>query len=107
MYFFSKSAFNVKVTLNSKGCHNIYELLYIHSPQRYPIEFICLIGGLISLWTGFSLHSIYAYGKRFFRRDQNKVEELDKNNVIVNYHNHIHNPVCIPQKKETDKRLSI
>ena len=34
--------------------NNEPDTIYTHSPQQYPIEFICLIGGVISLWTGFS-----------------------------------------------------
>ena len=103
--YFNESTFksnnpNTKFDINSISTilirsSNDPETIYTHSPQQYPIEFICFIGGVISLWTGFSVHSIYAYGKRFLRRNQNKVEELDNNNVIVNnhYHNHIHNHV--------------
>ena len=66
------------------------ETIYIHSPKQYPIEFICFIGGVISMWTGLSVNSIYDYGKRFFIKIQNKGEEWDKNNVIVYEHYHIH-----------------
>ena len=41
------------------------DIIYRHSPSQYPVEFICFIGGVISLWTGFSVFSLYAYGKRF------------------------------------------
>ena len=52
------------------------DTIYRHSPQQPPIEFICFIGGVISLWTGFSVLSMYAYGKRFFVRQTNKSDEL-------------------------------
>ena len=84
----------VKIIFNNEP-----DTIYTHSPLQNPIEFICFIGGVISLWTGFSVISVYAYGKRFFRRNQNKVDELDKNSVIVN-HYHIHNNVCIPKIKD-------
>ena len=48
--------------------NNEPDTIYTHSPQQHPVEFICLIGGIISLWTGFSIFSIYAYGKNFFNR---------------------------------------
>ena len=103
--YFNKSTYksnnpNAKSDINLMSIvrinfNNEPDTIYTHSPLQYPIEFICFIGSLISMWTGFSVISFYAYGKRFFRRNQNKVEELDKNNVIVN-HYHIHNNVCIP-----------
>ena len=42
------------------------DTIYSHSPQQYIIEFICFVGGVISLWTGFSVLSLYAFGKQFF-----------------------------------------
>ena len=66
------------------------DTIYAHSQKQYPIEFICFIGGVISMWTGLSVNSIYAYGKWLFRRIQNRVEELGKNKVIINKHYHIH-----------------
>ena len=70
---------NVKSDINLRSIVRILfnkepDTIYIHSPQQYPIEIICFIGGVISLWTGFSVISIYAYGKQYFRRNQNKVE---------------------------------
>ena len=41
------------------------DTIYRHSPQQPPVEFVCFIGGVISLWTGISVLSLYAYGKRF------------------------------------------
>ena len=52
------------------------DTIYRHSPQQPPIEFICFIGGVISLWTGFSVLSLYAYGKRFFVRQTKNSDEL-------------------------------
>ena len=71
--------------------NNEPDTIYTHSPQQYPIEFICLIGGIISLWTGFSVYSIYASGKQIFNRKQNKIEQIDQANVSVNNYNQIHN----------------
>ena len=73
---------NIKTTkanINLMSGIDIYfnnepDTIYAHSPQQYPIEFICLIGGVISLWTGFSVFSIYAYGKHVFNRKQDKIE---------------------------------
>ena len=47
------------------------DTIIAHSPQFYPIKFICFIGGVISLWTGFSLYSLYGYGKWIFNRKNN------------------------------------
>ena len=63
--------------------NNEPDTIYIHSPQQYPIEFICLIGGVISLWTGFSVVSLYAFGKRIINRKPNKIEAI-KVNVVNN-----------------------
>ena len=96
---FKSSNKNAEIDINLISKIYIYfnkepDTIYTNSPQQHSIEFICFIGGVISLWTGFSAISMYAYGRRFFRRNQNKVEELNKNNVIVNnHHNHIHNHV--------------
>ena len=56
---------------------------YAHSPQQHPIEFICFIGNVISLWT-FSAISMYAYGKRFYRRNQNQNEKMEEANETAN-----------------------
>ena len=71
----------VKVDTNSISyiCilfNNEPDTIYTHSPQQYPIEFICFIGGVISLWTGFSVLSMYGFRKRFFGRKQNENEEI-------------------------------
>ena len=66
--------------------NNEPDTIYTHSPQQYPIEFVCLIGGIISLWTGFSIFSIYAHGKHFLNRRQNKIRQIKvkiKNNNIA------------------------
>ena len=57
--------------------------IYSHSPQQPPVEFICFIGGVISLWTGFSVISIYAYGKQIFSKKQNKIEQMKPANNKV------------------------
>ena len=55
--------------------------IYTHSPQQYPIEFICLIGWMISLWTGFSVMSMYGYGKELLKGQKVKSK---KPVVLVN-----------------------
>ena len=45
---------------------------------------LCLIGGVISLWTGFSVLSMYAFGKQIFKKQQNKIEEIKVNTNAVN-----------------------
>ena len=57
------------------------DTIYRHSAQYPPIEFICFIGGIISLWTGFSIYSIYAYGKQVLSKKQNKIKPLKPVNV--------------------------
>ena len=94
--FFSFTDQKKKADINLLSQIHIYfntepDTIYTHSPHQYPIEFICLIEGVISLWTGFSVVSIYAYGKRVFNRKQNKVEQIDHDNVGVNNYNQIHN----------------
>lgn len=42
-----------------------------------------MIGSVISLWTGFSILSMYAYGKRFFVNSQDEKEPF-KPIVIIN-----------------------
>ena len=72
------------------------DMIYTHSPQQHPVKFLCLIGGIISLWTGFSLISIYDYTRKIFIRKENKIEQMDQPNIIVkNYytHNHTHNHI--------------
>ena len=55
--------------------------IYRHSPQQHPVEFICFIGGIISLWTEFSVLSIYAYGKRFLIKRQ--IQKQSKKSVYI------------------------
>lgn len=54
-----------KITMVTISFGDEPDTIYTHSPQQYVVEFICFIGGVISLWTGFSIMSMYAYGKRF------------------------------------------
>ena len=84
-----KSKLNAKASLNllsfvQINFNNEPDTIYTHSPLQYPIEFICLIGGVISLWTGFSIFSIYAFGKRITNRKQNKIEAIEVNVNAVN-----------------------
>ena len=46
--------------------------------------FTLMFGGVISLWTGFSVVSMYTFGKRFFRRKQSKIEVIKVNCNAVN-----------------------
>ena len=95
----------VRVQFNNKP-----DTIYIHSQQQYPVEFICLIGGVILLWTGFSVSSIYAYGKKFVGK-QNKIEQMDQANVTANNyyhsHNHTHKNFVFINNKINDKISSI
>ena len=81
---------NAKPDINLMSVVRIYfntnepDKMYTHSPQQHPIEFVCFIGGVISLWTGFSVISMYSYGKRLFRRHQNRVESIKKVDGAVN-----------------------
>ena len=59
-------------------------IIYRHSAQQLPVEFICFIGGVIKLWTGFSIYSIYVYGKQVFSINQNKIEPMKSSNNKVN-----------------------
>ena len=43
------------------------DTIYTHSPQQPTVEFICFICGVISMWTGISVFSLYAYGNRFIK----------------------------------------
>ena len=52
------------------------DTIYSHSPQQYIIEFICFVGGVISLWTGFSVLSLYTLGKRFFVGQNNQINSM-------------------------------
>ena len=44
------------------------DTIYTHSPQQPIVEFVCFICGVISLWTGISVFSLYAYGRRFLKK---------------------------------------
>ena len=79
------------------------DTIYSHSPQQYPVEFICFIGGVISMWTGFSIISIYAYGKHVFNRKQNEKEHKEP----VNVHIHINKKFVFINNKINDKISSL
>ena len=71
----------VKIVYNDEP-----DTIYTHSPQQYTVEFICFIGGVISLWTGISVISLYAYGKRFLmsqKKIKQKAKSLFKKNEKV------------------------
>ena len=63
------------------------DTIYMNSPLQKPVEFICFIGGIISLWTGFPVLSIYAYGKWFFIQNQIEKQSMKSMKVLVNYAN--------------------
>ena len=50
--------------------------IYSHSPQQHVVEFLCFVGGVISLWTGFSVLSLYGYAKQFFMRKNQQVNSV-------------------------------
>ena len=83
-----------------------FDTVYNHTPQQYPVEFICFIGGIISLWTGLSVLSIYTHGTQFFGRQNQLNQQLDplfmKKTKTV--------PIKEKQTNKTkkfDKRLSV
>ena len=57
------------------------DTIYRHSELQPPVEFVCFIGGVIGLWTGFSVYSIYAYGKQVFSKKHNKIESSNSVNL--------------------------
>lgn len=59
------------------------DTIYSHSPQQHLVELICFIGGVISLWTGFSVSSLYAYGKKLFMK--NNSNQMSKVLIIRKY----------------------
>ena len=56
---------------------------YIHCPEQLLVEYICHVAGVISLWTGFSILSIYSFAKRFYRERNVKID-IVKNNSLCN-----------------------
>ena len=57
------------------------------------------------MWTGFSVISMYAYGKQFFRRNQNqKMEEANEvNEVNEAADNNFNKKRAFIKKKSNDK----
>ena len=55
---------NKSISLISIFYGDEQDTVYRHSPQQETVEFICFICGVISLWTGFSIYSIYIFGRR-------------------------------------------
>ena len=55
------------------------DTIYSHSPQQHFVEFACYTGGVIALWTGFSIMSLYGYGKRLLI---NHFSHFNKSNQI-------------------------
>ena len=64
------------------------DTIYTHSPQLYFVEFLCFVGGVFALWTGFSVMSIYVHGKQFFggqnKNSNRKAKIFIKRNAIYN-----------------------
>ena len=64
------------------------DTIYTYSPQLYFVEFLCFVGGVFALLTGFSVMSIYAHGKQFFggkNKDFNqKTKTFIERNAIYN-----------------------
>ena len=58
--------------------------IYIDRSQQYPIEFMFYWRCDFIVDSFFSVISTYAYEKRFFRRNQNKVEIIKPVNGAVN-----------------------
>ena len=64
------------------------DIIYAHSPYQHLVEFLSFIGGMISLWTGFSVLSLYRFWKRFFFSEhQSKEKKLFKKNNKINFVN--------------------
>ena len=59
--------------------HDDPDTIYHHSPQQHFVEFACYIGGVIALWTGFSVMSLYAVGQRLFI-NQLFINQIKRNN---------------------------
>lgn len=43
------------------------DTIFEHTPTQHFVEYACYTGGVISLWTGFSIISVYAYVKPVWR----------------------------------------
>lgn len=54
------------------------DTIYRHSPEQQLVEFICYTAGVISLWTGFSILSVYHFGKKFYQNRQNRKQKKEK-----------------------------
>ena len=66
--------------------HDDPDTIYRHSPQQHFVEFACYIGGVIALWTGFSVMSLYAVGQRLFtnqiKRDDQRRKSNDSHKIL-------------------------
>ena len=81
------------------------DLIYNHSPAQYPIEFTGFICGATSLWTGFSVISIYKYAKRIFILKKKKSKKIN-----LSFGKSKSAPIqklFILNRKETGKRLLV
>lgn len=82
---------NILVNRAKKGMKNDYAMftrikiffggepdtIYRHSPAQYLVQFITFLCGVISLWTGFSVMSMYVYGKRLFNGQMKSNQEMN------------------------------
>ena len=55
------------------------EFTYIHQPKISRNDFISKLGGLLSLWLGFSFYSVYNHIESFFKKYFRKNVSLDNN----------------------------
>lgn len=63
------------------------DTIITHSPQFYPIELMCFIGGLISMWTGFSVFALWNYGEQLLGKKQTQTHPIKSANFYVQHHN--------------------
>ena len=64
--------------------HDYPDIIYTHSPQQHFIEFACYVGGVIALWTGFSIVSLYGYGITFFSQSNKQNHQSNQLNQTSN-----------------------
>ena len=57
------------------------DTIYNHTPQQEIVEFIGFFCGVISLWTGFSIFSMYTFSRKAFIRSKKtfKLNTINKN----------------------------
>ena len=57
------------------------DTIYNHTPQQEIVEFVCFFCGVISLWTGFSIFSMYTFSRKVLIRSKKtlKLNTVNKN----------------------------